>query len=448
MLTATDCRRVVQLASSMFMVAVLLAPGAVASAAGKAAGASPSVLAVRSGELAAEGGRIVVELSAPARFKSFALDGPDRVVVDLPAARVRPGAQVPTAEGVVRGVRVAPRGAGSRLVVDLAAPVAHRVFAVAAEGTAPARIVIELGKVPTLAATPKAPVTAGSPAPDRAPAAARVDGDAARERVPEAVAAAHAPRTTGRDLVIAVDAGHGGRDPGASGLNGGREKDITLAVARKLAAAINAEPGMRAVLIRDGDYFVDLRQRMVRARAAKADLFVSIHADAAPNRSAAGSSVYILSTRGASSEAARWLADRENAADLAGGVQLDGVEPVVASVLMDLSQGDTISASDRAARRVLEQLQDLGRVHKPEVQSAGFIVLKSPDIPSMLVETAFISHPGEEKRLKDPAHQQRLADAILDGLRNYFYANPPAGTRVAQLAARRNNSRIAAGGTR
>ena len=254
----------------------------------------------------------------------------------------------------------------------------------------------------------------------------------------------HEPRA-GRDLVIAVDAGHGGKDPGAHGLNGTQEKDVTLAVARRLAAALQREPGMRAYLVRDGDYFVELRQRMVRARKAGADLFVSIHADAAYNRAAAGSSVYILSTRGASSEAARWLADRENSADLAGGVQLDKVDPTVASVLMDLSQGDTITSSDRAARLVLGELDRIGNVHKREVQSAGFMVLKSPDIPSMLVETAFISHPAEEERLADPEHQQRLAEAIQNGLRAYFYNNPPSGTRVAQLAAaRRNAARIAA----
>lgn len=435
MLTATARRRVPWLAFGLLAIVAAGTPldGAVAAAA--KANITASVLAVRAGEVAADGGRLVVELSAPTRYKSFTLDAPARVVLDLPTARVRSGTPVPAAAGVLRGVRVAPRGTGARLVLDLSSAVPHRVFSLPAEGATPARLVIEFGKAPADATVAKVPAAVPAPAEP-----------ASSPGTPAPVVAAHAPRTTGRDVVIAIDAGHGGQDPGAVGLNGGREKDITLSVARKLAAAVNAEPGMRAVLIRDGDYFIALRQRMARARAAKADLFVSIHADAAPNRSAAGSSVYILSTRGASSEAARWLADRENAADLAGGVKLDGVEPVVASVLMDLSQGDTISASDRAARKVLEQLQDLGRVHKPEVQSAGFMVLKAPDIPSMLVETAFISHPGEEKRLKDPAHQQRLADAILDGLRNYFYANPPAGTRVAQLAARRNNTRVAAGG--
>jgi N-acetylmuramoyl-L-alanine amidase len=247
------------------------------------------------------------------------------------------------------------------------------------------------------------------------------------------VRAAHAPGDGDRDVIVAVDAGHGGQDPGAIGRNGAREKDIVLGISRALAARINAEPGMRAVLIRDSDYFVVLRDRMVRARAAKADLFVSIHADAILDRSISGASVYVLSERGASSEAARWLAERENAADLMGGVKLDDKDQSLASVLLDLSQTANLSASMTAAERVLSALDRSVEVRKPRVQQAGLIVLKSPDIPSMLVETGYISNPREESRLKTDRHQERLADTIFSGLRGYFEVNPPPGTRLAKM---------------
>jgi N-acetylmuramoyl-L-alanine amidase len=245
--------------------------------------------------------------------------------------------------------------------------------------------------------------------------------------------AAHAPPDA-RDLIIAVDAGHGGEDPGAIGKNGTREKDVVLAIARQLSAQINAESGMRAVLTRDGDYFVPLRDRMRRARAHQADLFVSVHADAIADRSVDGSSVYILSQHGASNEAARWLADRENASDLIGGVSLDDKSDLLASVLLDVSQTVAMNASQVAAERVLRQLSQAGEVRKPQVQQAGFMVLKSPDIPSMLVETAYISNPQEERRLRTSAQQAKLAAAIHRGVHDYFYANPPTGTRISQLA--------------
>ena len=241
-------------------------------------------------------------------------------------------------------------------------------------------------------------------------------------------------RPDARDLIIAIDAGHGGEDPGAIGKNGTREKDVVLAIARALAQQVNEEPGMRAVLTRDGDYFVPLRDRMRRARAQQADLFVSIHADSIRDRSVDGSSVYILSQRGATDEASRWLAERENASDLIGGVSLDDKGDVLASVLLDLSQSASLSASEVAAEHVLHQLNQVGEVRKPQVQQARFMVLKSPDIPSMLVETAYISNPQEEQRLRGAAHQTKLAGAIHRGLREYFYSDPPAGTRIAQMA--------------
>ena len=237
----------------------------------------------------------------------------------------------------------------------------------------------------------------------------------------------------GRDLVIAIDAGHGGQDPGAHGRGGTREKDVTLAIAKRLAAAIDAEEGMRAVLIRDGDYFITLGSRTRKARQLGADMFVSVHADSVRNREVSGSSVYVLSLRGASDEAARWLAESENAADLKGGVSLDVNDDVLASVLLDVTQKEAVSDSVEAADSVLSALRGVGTVHGiPRVRHAGFVVLKSPDIPSMLVETAFISNVADERRLRDGAHQQRIAEAIRTGIRNYWYENPVPGTRLGR----------------
>jgi N-acetylmuramoyl-L-alanine amidase len=235
----------------------------------------------------------------------------------------------------------------------------------------------------------------------------------------------------GRNVVVALDAGHGGKDPGAVGRHGTREKDVVLQIARRLKARIDREPGMEAYLTRDGDYFVPLRERIERARRQRADLFVSIHADAFKNRQARGSSVYVLSPRGATDEAARWLAARENAADLVGGVSLDDKDAMLASVLLDLSQTAAIDASVNVADQVLSRLGTVGRLHRSTVGRAGFLVLKSPDIPSILVETAFISNPDEEAQLKNARHQEALAGAIVDGIRAYFYDNPPPGTLLA-----------------
>ncbi|HLA75767.1 MAG TPA: N-acetylmuramoyl-L-alanine amidase [Gammaproteobacteria bacterium] len=235
-----------------------------------------------------------------------------------------------------------------------------------------------------------------------------------------------------RDIVIAIDAGHGGEDPGARGRNGTSEKDVVLAIARKLAALIKKEQGMRAVMIRDGDYFVSLRKRIDKARAHKADMFISIHADAFSSPEASGSSVYVLSERGATNEAARMLASRENAADLVGGVSLDDKDNLLASVLLDLSQTATIEASLDVGANVLDALKQLGEVHKRQVEQAGFVVLKSPDIPSILVETAYISNPREERNLRDPRHQQALAQAIMNGIYAYFAKHPPSGSMLAE----------------
>jgi N-acetylmuramoyl-L-alanine amidase len=237
-----------------------------------------------------------------------------------------------------------------------------------------------------------------------------------------------------RPLVIAIDPGHGGQDPGAIGQSGKREKDITLAIARELARQINATPGLKAYLTRDHDVFIPLNRRAQLARQAKADMFVSIHADAAENRSANGSSVYVLSLKGASSQRARWLADKENASDLVGGVRLEP-SSTLTSVLLDLTQSGQMKASEDAASHVLSGLGRLGRNHKPHVERANFAVLRTSDMPAMLVETAFISNPDEERRLSDPASQRQIARAVLDGVNTYFVRQPPPGTLYAARAA-------------
>ncbi|MBM4219677.1 MAG: AMIN domain-containing protein [Gammaproteobacteria bacterium] len=361
--------------------------------------------------------RVVLDLTAPAAYTVFPLEGPDRVVIDFERLQADPSAiKLPDGTGFVQAVRLGARGnSGLRVVLDVNAKVDVKAFLTPPNETYGHRLVVDLGSGKADAQVQGQPPAA----PAEAPKPVKVAGDGAE-----------------RDLVIAIDAGHGGEDPGAIGKSGTREKTVALAVASKLAERINAEPGMKAVLTRTGDYFVPFRERIRRARVHQADLFISIHADAFMDRSVRGSSVYVLSTRRASSEAARWLAERENAADLIGGVSLDDKSDVLASVLLDLSQNAAISASREAASRVLVELDHVGQLKKSEVQHASLIVLTSPDVPSMLVETAFISNPDEEKKLRDPGHQDRLAGAIHAGLRRYFYDHPPPGSRVASLAAR------------
>jgi N-acetylmuramoyl-L-alanine amidase len=350
-----------------------------------------------------DGTRVVLDLSAPAGYTMFSLEGPDRVVIDLEQTGADiPKLQLPAGSGAVSAIRLGKRGAGGlRVVLDVNAAVEPKSFLTPPNATYGHRLVVDLG----LQNVPLPPVKV-----------ANGDGQ--------------------RDIVIAVDAGHGGEDPGAIGKAGTREKTVALAVAKRLAERIDEEPGMRAVLTRTGDYFVKFETRIARARDAKADLFVSIHADAFANRAVRGSSVYVLSTRRASSEAARMLADRENAADLIGGVSLHDKSDVLASVLFDLSQNAAISASREAASRVLAELDHVGQLKLSNVQHASLIVLTSPDVPSMLVETAYISNPDEERRLRDRDYQGKLAGAIHAGVRRYFYDNPPPGTQIALLAAR------------
>ena len=237
-----------------------------------------------------------------------------------------------------------------------------------------------------------------------------------------------------RALVIAIDPGHGGQDPGAVGLNGNREKDVTLAISRELARQINATPGLKAFLTRDADMFLPLGNRARLARSAKADMFISIHADAAENRNARGSSVYVLSLKGASSQRARWLADKENRADLIGGARYKQADTMLTSVLLDLTQSGHMRASEDAGTEILSGLKRIGNHHKPHIERANFAVLRTSDMPSMLVETAFISNPDEEARLIDPAFQKQLARAVLDGVDTYFKRQPPPGTLYAARA--------------
>jgi N-acetylmuramoyl-L-alanine amidase len=382
-----------------------------------------------------EGTRLVLDLSAATPHDVFAIDNPDRIVIDLENAELVSARGLPDGQGPVKTVRSGPQpNHGLRLVLDLVSPQQLKTFMVGPDGSAGHRLVIELPPA-GVTATPAPKATAPSGTQVLAAAAAAIPprpSDASKAVKKLAVADAN-----GRDLIIAVDAGHGGEDPGAIGRGGTREKDVTLAIARKLAARINAEEGMRAVLIRDGDYFITLGGRTRKARQLGADMFVSIHADSVRSREVSGSSVYVLSLRGATDEAARWLAERENAADLMGGVSLDDKDDLLASVLLDVTQKESVSNSVEAADSVLAALRRIGTVHRPRVQHAGFVVLKSPDIPSMLVETAFISNSSDERRLRDPDEQQQLAEAIRDGVRNYFYEKPPPGTKIAAVVAAR-----------
>ncbi len=395
-------------------IAVTLALAAMPSGA-----AAPGRLQVQSIVIDAQGAatRVDLRLTRESPYTLFTLTGPDRVVLDIPTAALGPGAlPLPAPAGAIRGLRVAHRTGGHlRIVFDVAEPF-QPAGSLKPDGAA-SRLSLELRPVSRFAAAPPPPpVPVAVPVVPDPPAVARDDlAPAARLPAPP----------PGRVVTVAVDAGHGGHDPGAIGPSGLREKDVTLALSRRLVALINAEPDMRAVLTRSDDRFVGLRERMEKARGASADLFISVHADAALNRSARGSTVYVLSSKGASDEASRRLAARENAA-LIGGVELGDKDPVLASVLMDLSQNASISSSIAVGTEILGHMGRLGSLHRRTVQQAPFMVLKSPDVPSVLVETAYISNPQDEARLRSDRHRDDMARAILGGIRSYFAANPPA----------------------
>lgn len=360
--------------------------------------------------------RVVFDLSAPVEYRLFMLEAPERLVIDFADARfaVEPS-DLDFSGSIVHNLRYAPRDVDDlRVVLDLNRSTAPRSFMLAPAYDAGHRLVIDL---------PQTQLVGSQPAE------------------PRPILTAEDALSGLRDVVIAIDAGHGGKDPGAIGAHGTYEKDIVLAIARQLEALIAREPGMRPVMIRDADMYLSLRERIQKAREHKADLFISIHADAAYNQSARGSSVYVLSEDGASSEAAKWLAERENAADLVGGVSLSDKDELLASVLLDLSQSATGEASLDLADDLLTALMQVGDVHSERVHNAGFVVLKSPDIPSVLVESAFISNPAEEERLRTSAVQQSIAEALLQGIRDYFQNNAPPGAYLAESDFRRHVTR-------
>ena len=343
--------------------------------------------------------RVVLDLSRAAQHNIFTLRSPERLVVDLKDGRLSKSlSRMPPGVGSVKGIRTGVRANGQlRVVLDLNEAVRSRSFSAGPNGTYGDRLVIDLQRQGNL----------------------------------QAVKRASEGYVRGRDIVIAVDPGHGGHDPGAVGRGRTNEKDVALAIGKLLARRIDAEAGMKAILVRKGDYFVDHRERTEIARRNNADLFVSIHADSIKDRRAKGATVYVLSLKGASDEAAKRLAQRENASGLVGGISLADKDPVLASVLLDLSQNAALSASLDVGAKVIRELAKVGTVHRRKVQQAGLLVLKSPDVPSILVETNFISNPKEEKKLRSVAHQKRLASAILAGIRGYFYTNPPPDTQIA-----------------
>ena len=347
------------------------------------------------------------------KYTLFSLKDPERLVLDLEVGEVAPAltelqGKVTTDDPYIQGLRVARNRPGVvRLVLDLKAEVKPQVFTLKPIGDYGHRLVLDI--YPTVEIDPLAALIeqAGKPLAERKPMEKAKPGPVARL------------------ATVVIDPGHGGEDPGAMGRRGSREKNITLMVGRRLKALIDAEPNRRAVLTRDGDYYLPLQVRVEKAKKVRADLFVSIHADAFIRSNARGSSVFALSERRATSEAARWLASKENDADLIGGVNLAGKDDYVKRTILDLSQTATIDHSLRLGSSVLQRLGAVNTLHKPRVEQASFAVLKAPDIPSILVETAFISNPEEEKRLNDEAYQDRLARAILDGIRDYFTKHPP-----------------------
>ena len=436
--------------------------------------------------------RVTLESAHAVKFQTFFVSDPQRLVVDLEGVELNAElkalpARIGENDPYIRTVRVGVNRPGVvRVVFDLRTEVKPSVFALAPAGEYRHRLVLDIYPAhpadPLLAlVSPKtdpigdiaraplvAPADAGAdnkPATkatddiaariaesarpdaaaelklgipldsgDEAPAMAKVERSIAPEASKGSArdAAKRAAPHTDRLVIVAVDAGHGGEDSGARGKRGTREKDVTLAIARRLKERIDKEPNMRAVLVRDGDYFVPLAQRVAKSRRVRADLFVSIHADAWVRPDARGSSVFALSERGATSTAARLLAQRENQSDLIGGVNLAVKDPVLARTLLDLSLTATINDSLKLGKAVLSELGDINTLHRGAVEQAGFAVLKAPDVPSILVETAFISNPDEEKRLKDSAYQGRIADAVLGGIKHYLSQNPPLSrSRVA-----------------
>ena len=393
---------------------------------------NPSVLAVRVWP-AADYTRVTLESDASVKFSHFTVKNPERLVVDLEGVELNGvldglSGKIASDDPYIKLLRAGRFKPGVvRLVMELKTEVAPQVFVLAPVGEYGHRLVLDV--YPT-------------EAPD--PLLALIDKKELQalpldEKAEVQQQAAEPKRKDGKPVVdrlvtITLDPGHGGEDPGAVGRRGSYEKNVTLAVARRLKAKIDAEPNMRAVLTRDSDFFVPLHMRVQKARRVQSDLFVSIHADAFIKPDARGASVFVLSENGASSSAARWLANKENSADLIGGVNFGVKDPMLARTLLDLSQTATINDSLKLGKAVLGELDRVGDLHKPHVEQAGFAVLKAPDIPSILVETAFISNPEEERRLNDESYQDKIAEAVMSGIRKYFKLNPPlAKSKLARL---------------
>lgn len=388
--------------------------------------------------------QMLFDVTSSPQHRVFLMNNPSRLVIDMRNTNVKLALSQPApSHPLFSQVRVATKNKTDiRIVVDLKRDISSKNMSLRTNSMNGHRLVIELLDK---AQNTSAKVAEKSEIKASAGAVKMADSQSIEEKpVKESQKAVTRKTATSpveptkvakrdKDIVVAVDAGHGGDDPGAHGQNGTEEKKITLAIARKLADLINQQPGMKAVLVRKGDYYVDLRKRMQIARAAKADLFISIHADAFQNSTVKGASVFTLSNKGATSEAARWLANSENASDLVGGVSLNDKEDVLASVLLDLSQTATQDASVNVARKVLKNFEHIGELHYASVQKAGFLVLKSPDVPSILVETAFISNPSEELKLVNTAHQSKIAGAIFNGVRSYFSKDIAAESKVAAL---------------
>lgn len=384
--------------------------------------------------------RLVFDLSGPVQHSVFTLSAPDRLVIDINGATLAAPLNVSTSNTPISSVRSAQRTPTDlRVVVDLKKSVSPKSFTLAPNAQYGNRLVVDLydQESDAIAATAPPPTPTPTPTPATTPAVPVSPAQPAIKLPPVPAGK--------RDIVVAIDAGHGGEDPGASGSRGQHEKDIVLQIAKELQRQINTEKGYRAELTRTGDYFIPLRKRTEIARKKGADLFISIHADAAPSRAAFGASVFALSDRGATSETARWLADTENRSDLIGGagnVSLDDKDRMLAGVLLDLSMTATLSSSLNVGQKVLGNMGRVTSLHKQRVEQAGFMVLKSPDIPSILVETGFISNNNEAAKLATASHQQALARSIHTGVRQYFQQNPPPGTYVAWL---RDSGKIAQG---
>lgn len=411
--------------------------------------AATSLLAVRVWP-SLEYTRITLESRDALKFSHFTVQNPERLVIDIEGVELNnvlgslPG-KIADTDPYIKLIRAGRNKPGVvRLVMELKTEVKPQVFTLAPVGQYGHRLVMDI--YPSQPVDPLMQLARqgdiqyqGDVAPDQPDAPAQPP---AAEPPPEPPSLAESRDGGGKEteaevsrlITIVLDPGHGGEDPGAVGRGGSFEKNVTLEVAQRLQKKIDADPAMRAVLTRDADFFVPLGTRVAKARRVRADLFVSIHADAFVRPDARGSSVFVLSDRGASSSAARWLAQRENSADLIGGVNLDVKDPYLARTLLDLSQTATMNDSMKLGRAVLGELGGVNTLHKPHVEQAGFAVLKAPDVPSILVETAFISNPEEEKRLTDDAYQDKLADAILRGIRRYLAKNPPlAKSRLASL---------------